>query len=445
MTRDAMIRQAQRADVLFLSQNPLWPLDQGYRIRGYHMATTLAQSGVRTAVASLYSLPADAPADLGKLAVPWTWPSALEMEGFESQWSGPLSWLRTRLADHQGLNPVELAGVLPLVRSLRPRVVVGLGQHGPMILHSLRSMPGLKRVWYAADELVRFHLSCLRSDRWSEIPSRLRRLAVCAGIEAHFARGLDGAIGVSPRDTTLLRRLAGVKDAITIRNGVDLAYFHPTHPAINRVRRRSLVFWGKLDFEPNIDAIRWFARRVWPRLRAHHSDATWKIVGRNPTLELSQLAAVTPGMDLVGGVDDVRPYAWHAALVILPMRRGGGIKNKLLEAAAMARPIVASPKTLEGLDYDLHYPPAWVCRSDEQWIQTILELWVKDAARAEMGLNALNWVRSHHTWRNAGRSLLSWLNILVGRDLRAAPACLGSTAADDAYPYSTEFLQRWAA
>jgi glycosyltransferase involved in cell wall biosynthesis len=103
-----------------------------------------------------------------------------------------------------------------------------------------------------------------------------------------------------------------------------------------------------MSFGPNIAAARWFATDVLPRLRSRCPDAHFTIVGRDPDPSVLALASA-PGVTVTGRVDDVRPYLARAAVVVAPLVSGSGIKNKVLEALAMGRPVVATPLAVEGL------------------------------------------------------------------------------------------------
>ncbi len=414
----------KKLDILFISEGSLWPLDQGYRIRGYHMSDQLERMGLRCGVASMIPPPSDAPQRLLDKTIGWPTATAQDMKRFLDGWSGLAKPLRVKLAHHQALDAKSLAGVIPLIDRYRPSAVIGLGQHAPLMLRGVAPENGLIRAWYAADEPIRFHLSCLRSDPPGAMPMRLRKAMVYAGLEALFTRGLDAGIGVNRTDTKLLTRLAGVRQGTTIHNGVDLHYFHPSRTDPPRVPGKSLIFWGRLDFEPNIDAVCWFAKRIWPALKRRNPDATWKIIGKNPNPRVQALTSAS-GIELVGAVDDIRPHAHAAAAVVLPMRRGGGIKNKLLEAAAMAKPIVATPRTLDGLAIDPHQQPALICHRPEQWVTTIERVWANRIWAARKGRRARVWVKTHHSWSRAAKRLVDWLGHLRGRPFRvAAPALI---------------------
>lgn len=427
-------------DVLLVSEAALWPQDQGCKIHGAQMALAAARMGMRVGVACMVPTPIDAAPELRRLVIPWPAESADTTKQFVRNWRGPGAVLRRKIAGHQGLMTPRLAGVIDLVRRHRPAVVIGVGLHSVMMLRGLptpnTSTASPQRVWYAADELVFFNLSCLRREPLRLLRSRLHTLALHASLERFFARGLEGAIGVSPLDALLLKTIAGVKRAATIRNGVDLNYFQPAAvpPRHRAAQPRSLAFWGRMDFEPNADAVNWFVREVWPALRRRFPDSTLRIAGKNPSPAVSALAG-EPGVRVLGEVPDIRALALDSAVTILPMRCGGGIKNKLLEAAAMGLPIVASPVAVRGLDLGGGFAPAIVCAKPQAWVEAICGLW-SDAERATwLGESARKWVETHHHWNNAARQLLTWVDRLrAGSGLKLAGETLASKLPKESPP-----------
>lgn len=134
-----------------------------------------------------------------------------------------------------------------------------------------------------------------------------------------------------------------------VSNGVDAEYFTPDPARASPFRdtETPLVFTGAMDYWPNVDAVCWFAaevlpllRRAWPQLRLH-------IVGRSPTPAVQALAG--EGVVVTGTVPDVRPYLQHAAVVVAPLRLARGVQNKILEAMAMGRPVVAAESCVQAL------------------------------------------------------------------------------------------------
>ena len=170
--------------------------------------------------------------------------------------------------------------------------------------------------------------------------------------ERRMAQAFDATVFVSREEAELFRRLAPESAARTTYRiqGVDSAHFDPSTPYPNPYPRGApaLVFTGAMDYWPNIDAVTWFAREAFPRVRAAVPEALFCIVGMKPAPEVQRLAGQA-GILVTGGVPDVRPYLAHARAAALPLRIARGIQNKVLEAMAMALPVIATPGAMTGI------------------------------------------------------------------------------------------------
>jgi sugar transferase (PEP-CTERM/EpsH1 system associated) len=158
---------------------------------------------------------------------------------------------------------------------------------------------------------------------------------------------------VSDPEAALFRKLAP-ESATKIghfNNGVDTDYFSPHlgHASPYADGERAVVFTGAMDYWPNVDAVQWFANDVFPHLRERFADLRFYIVGSRPSPAVQALAQL-PGVVVTGTVPDVRPYIAHARVAVAPLRIARGIQNKVLEAMAMATPVVVSPQALEGIE-----------------------------------------------------------------------------------------------
>jgi sugar transferase (PEP-CTERM/EpsH1 system associated) len=171
--------------------------------------------------------------------------------------------------------------------------------------------------------------------------------------ERQVARDYDASLFVSAPEAELFRSLAPESSPKIgyFSNGVDTEYFSPDQPHANpyAAGERALVFTGAMDYWPNIDAVKWFAAEVFPLVRQRFADARFYIVGSRPAPAVQALAQ-QPGVVVTGTVPDVRPYISHAAVAVAPLRIARGVQNKVLEAMAMAIPVVVSPQALEGID-----------------------------------------------------------------------------------------------
>lgn len=169
--------------------------------------------------------------------------------------------------------------------------------------------------------------------------------------ERRAAAEFDRVLLVSPAEAELFKRRAP-ESATKVDyycNGVDSSYFfpQPLHPSPFG-DARAIVFTGAMDYEPNIDAVGWFVERVMPALRSQHPALEFHIVGSRPAAPVRDLQRL-PGVQISGTVPDVRPYLQHAALVVVPLRVARGVQNKVLEAMAMQKIVIASPQALEGI------------------------------------------------------------------------------------------------
>jgi sugar transferase (PEP-CTERM/EpsH1 system associated) len=171
--------------------------------------------------------------------------------------------------------------------------------------------------------------------------------------ERRVAREYDASLFVSAPEADLFRQLApecGSKIGF-FNNGVDTDYFSPDlgHASPFSPGERTVVFTGAMDYWPNVDAVQWFAASIFPQLRARFADLRFYIVGARPAPAVQALAQ-QDGIVVTGTVPDVRPYIAHAQVAVAPLRIARGIQNKVLEAMAMATPVVVTPQALEGID-----------------------------------------------------------------------------------------------
>jgi sugar transferase (PEP-CTERM/EpsH1 system associated) len=162
----------------------------------------------------------------------------------------------------------------------------------------------------------------------------------------------DHALFVSSTEAQAFQQLipCAQRRAIVVPNGVDSRHFTPElrQPSPFEPGGPVVAFTGDMSYWPNEDAALWFARRVLPRLRAEHPDLRFVVVGRRPGRRLRR-CATRLGFTLTGAVPDVRPFLAHSAVAVAPLRVAQGVPNKVLEAMAMAKAVVATPAAARGL------------------------------------------------------------------------------------------------
>jgi sugar transferase (PEP-CTERM/EpsH1 system associated) len=184
-------------------------------------------------------------------------------------------------------------------------------------------------------------------------PSRwmmAREAKLLQAFEHDIAKRADASLFVSAAEADLFRRATGAKRVHAIENGIDTDVFDPA-ASFERIATEGdlIVFTGQMDYRPNIEAVTWFANDILPLIRAEHPQVRFAIVGRAPSETVKALAS-RPGVTVTGEVADVRGWL-AAAVVVAPLKLARGIQNKVLEAMAMARPVVASTPAAEGIDH----------------------------------------------------------------------------------------------
>lgn len=171
--------------------------------------------------------------------------------------------------------------------------------------------------------------------------------------ERDVALRADVSTFVSEAEAAMFRDATGTgTDRVrALENGVALDYFdpHASFAPIDQSSGSLIVFTGQMDYRPNIEAVESFVRTSLPAILAERPDARFAVVGRAPSKAVQALADV-PGVIVTGGVEDVRGWLAAADIVVAPLRIARGIQNKVLEAMAMARPVVASRQAAEGID-----------------------------------------------------------------------------------------------
>lgn len=178
------------------------------------------------------------------------------------------------------------------------------------------------------------------------------------------------------QEEELLRGIVPDAAIQCVENGVNFDYFAPPQtPPPDLARRRFIVFVGAMSYYPNVDACCWFADAVFPKIQERFPDLEFLIVGRDPAKPVRKLAA-RRGISVTGTVADVRPYIAAASAVVAPLRIARGIQNKVLEALAMGKPVLASNQVCATFGADV---PAGIirCASAEEFADacsaTVLE------------------------------------------------------------------------
>ena len=384
--------------ILLLTPQRPYPPHQGTTLRNFNLIKELAK---RHAVCVLTFLePDQTPHEAGPLPELCEWvetvpvpnrSTGLRLRQMLLTRRPDMSWrlwspllaerLQARLSE-QPFDVVEIEGIemapyLPIIESSLPRPSIIYDAHNAEWILQQRAFSadlGNPRRWAAASySWVQWH--------------RLRRY------EADLLHRVDHTIAMSAPDKVALRDLAPQAPIAVIPNGVDLpAYRQFDGPAIEY----DLLFTGKMDFRPNIDAVLWFGQQVWPLIQAQRPQTTLAVVGQRPHARLDLLRDA-PGVTITGYVDDVRPYIAGAGVYVAPLRVGGGTRLKLLEAMAMGKAIVSTTVGAEGFPV-VHGQELMLADEPAEFAAAVLNLLEQPTRRGELGAAGQAFAQANYGW-----------------------------------------------
>jgi sugar transferase (PEP-CTERM/EpsH1 system associated) len=184
-----------------------------------------------------------------------------------------------------------------------------------------------------------------------------------------------------------------------IPNGVDTEFYLPSDQVCAKpLTDLALVFTGKMDFRPNIDAMTWFAAEILPRIRAEVPLAHLVVVGQKPAPRVRALQR-QPGIEVTGWVADTRPYIADAAVYVVPLRMGSGTRLKVLEAMAMGKAIISTTRGVEGIEL-ASGRDALVADTPEEFARAVVALLRDRERRRALGIAAHALAVEKYDWRN---------------------------------------------
>lgn len=394
-------------DVLFLVHRIPYPPDKGDKIRSFNLLRALA-SEYRVHLGTFVDTAADW-AHAGALS---KWCASVELR--------PLKPLFATLRSARGLftgepltDPYYSDAALhrwvaaTLARQPISAIVVmssSMAQYVPARARDLRCVVDFCDVdsdkWLQYSTGARWPMSWVYRREGLRLEQR----------EAQIARQSHASVFVSQAEADHFRRLhpdtAGRVHAVA--NGVDAETFSPAHEFHSpfAAGERALVFTGAMDYWANVDAVSWFAHEALPAIRARAPAVAFWIVGSNPTPAVRALAQLD-GVSVTGRVPDVRPYLRHAELAVAPLRLARGVQNKVLEAMAMAKPVLATTAAIRGIDAATP-PGVTIADTAEGLVEGALAL-LAASDREALGAAARRFVAERFDWN---RNLRTFLDLL---------------------------------
>jgi len=405
-------------NILWVKTELLHPLDKGGKLRSYHMLRELKRNGLhRITYITLDDGHGgrEARQQAGEycdelVTIPFHPPAKGSIRFYVDLVLNLFSKLPYAVARYRSaalqraIDARVAAGDVDIVVCdfLAPSVNVSEDLPCPAVLfeHNVEALIWKRHSEVAANPLKRGYLAV----QWK----RMR------AFEARECRRYDYVVTVSPEDRILVSQEYTIETVADVPTGVDTAYFTPsgTQPR----DRLNMVFTGSMDWMPNDDAVRFFLGGVWPRIRATVPNATFTVVGRNPSAALVALSSQEPGVTVTGRVEDVRPYMERAAVYLVPLRIGGGTRLKIFEAMAMGLPVVSTWIGAEGLPVT-DGENIVLADAPEQFANAAVQLLTDQARAHAIGDEAARTVRARAGWDRAAHEF----DKICGRVLARGP------------------------
>ena len=378
--------------ILWVKPGKLLPLNTGGRLRSYHLLRQLSRSHEVTYL-SFYDEPRDEAYERG---IERRFPGAIllpalprDPAGFHrlleyvrrlpqsapyavSRFTSPLipklisDWMSQRRFD------VAVCDFLASAPNFPPHLTIPtvLFQHNvESVLWKRRAQVTLK--W--TDRIVA-QIECFKMTHY----------------EAYQVQRFHHVLAVSEPDRRIMMQMTDASRISVVPTGVDLAE-HQYDPALRPVAPL-VVFTGSMDWEPNIDAMEYFCREIWPQVLKNAPEAMFRIVGRNPHSRVKKLASAS--VEVTGSVESVIEHLREAAVLVVPLRIGGGTRIKIYEGMAMGKATVSTSVGAEGLD--VHDGRDILLADDpQQFAQHIVMLLRSESVRREYEVAAAAAVRKY--------------------------------------------------
>jgi len=382
--------------ILWLKSELLHPVDKGGKIRTYEMLRQLRRDHEVTYLTLVF--PDDAP-EAAERAMEYcqrlvTVPHRLRPKvgmGFFGDLLGnlvsplPLSLaryksaaMRRAIAQELVSNPYDLI----VCDFLTPCVNMNFKYPCPTLLfeHNVEAMIWQRHAEQQTGAAKRLYLR----EQWRKMRCYERRAC----------HRFDAVGAVSREDAAHIERQYGVAKVYDVPTGVDVEYFSPRQTPVTP---HSLVFVGSMDWLPNEDGVVYFAEEVLPRVAAQLPDVKLKVVGRNPTPRVRELARRHPRITVTGRVNDVRPHVASAAACVVPLRIGGGTRLKIFEAMAMGKPVVSTAIGAEGLPVG-EGTELLIANDPAAFSRAVVRILTDDTLRQRVGHNAREAVCARFGW-----------------------------------------------
>jgi glycosyltransferase involved in cell wall biosynthesis len=274
---------------------------------------------------------------------------------------------------------IEVACYLPLLRKS--------GVKAKLCYDAFNAEAALQRLIFQVDRAV--------MRRWPAAVYSLIQTQRITQFEREICQQADCVIAVSAEDAQILRQYRADGTVPIVTNGIFVDDYIQSSEELD-LGKNTLVFTGKMDYRPNVDAMTWFTSEVLPLVQAEIPDTRLYIVGQKPHARLEKLRYKN-NVEITGWVQDVQPFLRGAGVYVAPLRMGSGTRLKILEAMASGCAVVATTIAISGMRHEAKQ--ALLVKDDEvSMSKAIIELLKHSAQRTALGKNAQRFVKQYYDW-----------------------------------------------
>lgn len=229
--------------------------------------------------------------------------------------------------------------------------------------------------------------------------------------EKKYLYFLPNILTIAAVDAAYLKKICPRSNIFVLNNGVDIDYFLPNDA---KNKEPILMFSGNMDYEPNEKAAIYFIKEIYSVLKTNIPNVKFLIVGRNPTQKLIKISSEYDDIIITDYVEDLRPYFNQAMIYVSPLQSGAGIKNKILEAWSMAKPIVATPISVEGLKAKVN-ENVLLANKPIHFVSEIKKLIDNHNLRRKLGINGRLTVEQNYSWSQKADELDMFLRHIINQ------------------------------